>query len=53
MSQGSIWVYEQEKRLEQTSLDATTCHPYTKYIQTSGHLIQLNTYTGAPVSVPQ
>jgi hypothetical protein len=53
MSQGSIWVYEQEKRKEQTGLDAASCHPFTKYIQQSGSLIQLNAYTGAPVSTQQ
>jgi hypothetical protein len=53
MSQGSIWVYERDKRLEQTGLDAATCHPFSQYIQRSGSLIPLNVYTGAPVNTQQ
>lgn len=52
-SQSSIWVYERDKRLEHTGFDVATCHPFTQYIQTSGSLIQLNVYTGAPVNTQQ
>lgn len=47
ISQNSLWVYEQQKRIE------TGAAPFRDYIARSGVWIPLNIYTGAPVNTQQ
>ncbi|MEP0842423.1 MAG: prepilin-type N-terminal cleavage/methylation domain-containing protein [Phycisphaerae bacterium] len=53
MSQNSIWIYEQQRRLDagdRPFMGSAGSKPYNGYIPAQGMKVPLNTYTGAPIN---